>query len=226
MSSNGLNPNGLNPAGINASPAASPPRLARPVTMPAPNPTRAEADTRSSEYDRATEQEGNEHRDGARRSDGSDLSKNRPRRAVVIGAGLGGLSAAIHLARQGWKVDVIERNSRSGGRMNVIREKGFTIDMGPTMLMMPEVIENTFQGMRARCRAIICSMTAAYPRLHALSWPDGTKPQYGRFSIPRDDREHVAGSSRPMTPTESPAFITKMRGQVRQRPLQFHRALL
>ncbi len=91
--------------------------------------------------------ENTEHRAGRGRNmpDDTDAGNGRPS-AVVIGAGLGGLSAAIHLARQGWKVDVIERNARSGGRMNVIREKGFTIDMGPTMLMMPEVIENTFSA--------------------------------------------------------------------------------
>jgi len=68
---------------------------------------------------------------------------NRPH-AVVIGAGLGGLSTAIHLLRDGWRVSLLEKNERCGGRMNVIEEAGFRIDMGPTLLMMPEVIESIF----------------------------------------------------------------------------------
>jgi phytoene desaturase len=66
--------------------------------------------------------------------------------AVVIGAGLGGLSAAIHLARDGWRVTVLEKNAHCGGRMNVIEEEGFHIDMGPTLLMMPEVIRGIFEA--------------------------------------------------------------------------------
>ena len=64
--------------------------------------------------------------------------------AVVVGAGLGGLSAAIHLVRDGWRVTVLEKNARCGGRMNSIDEEGFRIDMGPTLLMMPEVLEGIF----------------------------------------------------------------------------------
>ncbi len=65
--------------------------------------------------------------------------------AVVIGAGLGGLSTAIHLVREGWRVTVLEKNDRCGGRMNTIEEEGFRIDMGPTLLMMPDVIQEIFQ---------------------------------------------------------------------------------
>lgn len=66
--------------------------------------------------------------------------------AIVIGAGLGGLSAAIHLLREGWRVTILEKNERSGGRMNMIEEEGFHIDMGPTLLMMPEVIHSIFEA--------------------------------------------------------------------------------
>ncbi len=99
-----------------------------------------------------------------------EKADTRPR-AVVIGAGLGGLSTAIHLARQGWQVDIIERNGRSGGRMNVIEQDGFRIDMGPTMLMMPEVIENTFKacGRDMNDYMTMRRLTPAY----TMTWPDG-----------------------------------------------------
>lgn len=82
-------------------------------------------------------------------SDSLDLSTHkrdhRPH-AIVVGAGLGGLSAAIHLVRDGWRVTVLEKNGRCGGRMNMIEEEGFRIDMGPTLLMMPEVLQGIFQA--------------------------------------------------------------------------------
>ena len=101
-----------------------------------------------------------------------EKGESRPR-AVVIGAGLGGLSTAIHLARQGWHVDIIERNGRSGGRMNVIEQDGFRIDMGPTMLMMPEVIENTFKacGRDMNDYMKLRRLTPAY----TMVWPDGAR---------------------------------------------------
>jgi phytoene desaturase len=101
-----------------------------------------------------------------------ERSDGRPH-AVVIGAGLGGLSTAIHLARQGWQVDIIERNTRSGGRMNVIEQDGFRIDMGPTMLMMPEVIEKTFEacGRDIKDYLQMQRLTPAY----TMVWPDGAK---------------------------------------------------
>ncbi|MGV3720010.1 MAG: phytoene desaturase family protein [Actinomycetota bacterium] len=65
-------------------------------------------------------------------------------RAVVIGAGLGGLGTGIHLARRGWDVTILERNPTSGGRMNRIVAEGFQFDTGPTLLMMPEVLQGIF----------------------------------------------------------------------------------
>ena len=70
--------------------------------------------------------------------------------AVVVGAGLGGLAAGIYLARDGWHVTVLEKNSTCGGRMNMIEQDGFRIDMGPTLLMMPEVIEAIFTACGRR----------------------------------------------------------------------------
>ena len=52
--------------------------------------------------------------------DRHSLRADRRPHAVVIGAGLGGLSSAIHLLRDGWRVTVLEKNARCGGRMNCI----------------------------------------------------------------------------------------------------------
>ncbi|MCX8011204.1 MAG: phytoene desaturase family protein [Ignavibacteria bacterium] len=64
---------------------------------------------------------------------------------AIIGAGLGGLSAAIRLAHSGFNVDVFEKNSNAGGKANQIYQNGFRFDTGPTLITMPFVIEELFK---------------------------------------------------------------------------------
>jgi phytoene desaturase len=66
------------------------------------------------------------------------------RRVVIIGAGLGGLSAACHLAGAGHDVTVVERGSRPGGRAGILELDGYRFDTGPTVLTMPELFERCF----------------------------------------------------------------------------------
>lgn len=65
-------------------------------------------------------------------------------RIGVIGAGLGGLSAACVLAARGYRVTVFEKNSWIGGKAAVLREGGFRFDMGPTILIYPSVLRKIF----------------------------------------------------------------------------------
>ncbi len=55
---------------------------------------------------------------------------------LVVGAGLAGLATALRLAKKGFSVHVIEKNSRAGGRMNQIKKDGFTFDTGPSFFSM------------------------------------------------------------------------------------------
>ena len=66
------------------------------------------------------------------------------KKVVVIGAGIGGLSAAALLAQKGLNVTVLEKNDKPGGRINYFEAKGFRFDMGPSWYWMPEVFENFF----------------------------------------------------------------------------------
>ncbi|HSA48552.1 MAG TPA: phytoene desaturase family protein [Yinghuangia sp.] len=66
----------------------------------------------------------------------------RTDRVVVVGAGLGGLSAALRLAGAGREVTVLERGAAPGGRAGSLTVAGFTFDTGPTVLTMPGLIED------------------------------------------------------------------------------------
>jgi phytoene desaturase len=65
-------------------------------------------------------------------------------RAVVVGAGLGGLATALRLQGLGCEVCVVEQRPRPGGRAYQLRDGGFTWDMGPSLITMPWVLEQTF----------------------------------------------------------------------------------
>jgi phytoene desaturase len=65
-------------------------------------------------------------------------------KALVIGAGFAGLSAASFLAKKGWDVTIVEKNEMPGGRARKFEAEGFTFDMGPSWYWMPDVFEKYF----------------------------------------------------------------------------------
>ncbi|WP_269541225.1 phytoene desaturase family protein [Cerasicoccus fimbriatus] len=69
---------------------------------------------------------------------------------IVVGGGLGGLSAAIHLAHAGRRVILLEKNERLGGKCNLREWKGFQFDTGPSLLTMPFVIDELFAKVGKR----------------------------------------------------------------------------
>ncbi len=69
---------------------------------------------------------------------------NKNHHIIVIGAGFAGLAAASVLAKQGYKVTLVEKNDQPGGRARVWEKDGFKFDMGPSWYWMPDVFENYF----------------------------------------------------------------------------------
>ncbi len=65
--------------------------------------------------------------------------------AVIVGAGLGGLAAAIRLGARGYRVTVLDRLAVPGGRATVFKQDGFTFDAGPTIITAPFVLEELWQ---------------------------------------------------------------------------------
>ena len=66
------------------------------------------------------------------------------KKIIIIGSGFSSLSAACHLAKKGFEVEVFEKNSTLGGRARRYKQEGFTFDMGPTWYWMPDVFERFF----------------------------------------------------------------------------------
>lgn len=65
-------------------------------------------------------------------------------RVVVVGAGVGGLAAAVRLAALGHRVTVLEQAERVGGKLGLLEQDGFRFDTGPSLLTMPFALEETF----------------------------------------------------------------------------------
>lgn len=72
------------------------------------------------------------------------------KRILIIGAGIGGLSAAIRLAARGHSVQILEQQAQIGGKLNQLTMQGFTFDTGPSLITMPYVLHDLFQAAHRR----------------------------------------------------------------------------
>jgi phytoene desaturase len=91
--------------------------------------------------------------------------------AVVIGAGFGGLAAAIRLGAKGYRVTVLERLESAGGRARVLRRDGFTFDLGPTLITAPFLFEDLW-GLCGRRMSDDVTLGACDP-FYKLLFDDG-----------------------------------------------------
>jgi phytoene desaturase len=74
-----------------------------------------------------------------------EMSGNKT--AIIIGAGIGGIVTAIYLAKNGYEVNVYEKNSSPGGRCGQLIRDGHRFDLGATMLMMPGIYKEIFESL-------------------------------------------------------------------------------
>lgn len=95
------------------------------------------------------------------------------KKVVVIGAGTSGLAAAIRLQTLGYQVEIYEKNDRVGGRMYQIEDRGFSFDVGPTIVMLPEIYKEVFAYSGANPDDYI-EMQSIDP-MHSILFPDGTR---------------------------------------------------
>ena len=92
---------------------------------------------------------------------------------IVIGAGIGGIVAATHLAKHGFKVTVVEKNSRPGGRCDRLSRDGHHFDTGPTLLVMPLLYEAEFRALGTSMQEML-DLQRVDPTYH-LVFDDGSK---------------------------------------------------
>lgn len=92
---------------------------------------------------------------------------------VVIGAGVGGIVAATHLAKRGLNVTVVEKNSRAGGRCDRVSRDGHIFDTGPTLLVMPLLYEAEFRALGTSLREAL-DLQRVDPTYH-LAFDDGSR---------------------------------------------------
>lgn len=100
------------------------------------------------------------------------MSHNSTPTAVIVGAGVGGLSAAAILAHRGYRVIVLEADASFGGKMREEEVGGARIDAGPTVLTMRPVLERVFQEAGARLEEHVGLRRAEVLARHL--WQDGS----------------------------------------------------
>ena len=134
----------------------------------------------------------------------------RPERrphAVIIGSGFGGLAAAIRLGARGYRVTVLERLDKPGGRARVHRQDGFTFDAGPTIVTAPFLFEELWAlcGRRMEDDVTLVPMRPYY----RIRFDDGATFDYSgdraamRAEVAKFSARDVAGYERFMAQSEA-----------------------
>ena len=114
-----------------------------------------------------------------------------PNGVVIIGAGMGGLSAAVLLAARGLPVTVVERMGAPGGKLRTVDVAGVAVDAGPTVFTYREV----FEQLRERGIGVNIHYIPVHtqPYYRALGFAEGQFPEAERY--------YAEAISLPMFPT-------------------------
>jgi phytoene desaturase len=121
-------------------------------------------------------------------------------RVVVVGAGLGGLACALHLAAAGRQVTIVERASVPGGRAGRLSIDGYEFDTGPTVLTMPELIAEPLAAVGEDLDDWL-DLTPLSPAYRAF-YPDGST-----LDVRTDTVEMAAEISRVCGPREADGYL-------------------
>jgi phytoene desaturase len=119
------------------------------------------------------------------------------KKAVIIGAGFGGLALALRLQSAGIATTIVEGRDRPGGRAYVWNKEGFTFDAGPTVITDPDCLAQLWR-LSGHNMADDVTLLPVMP-FYRLNWPDGTNFDYSNddvalnAEIARLDPADVAG---------------------------------
>jgi phytoene desaturase len=124
----------------------------------------------------------------------------RTDRVVVVGAGLGGLACALHLAGRGREVTVLEREPIPGGRAGQLAINGYEFDTGPTVLTMPDLIAEALGAVGEELTDWL-DLTRLDPAYRAF-YPDGST-----LDVITDTARMAAEISRACGPREADGYL-------------------
>ena len=133
----------------------------------------------------------------------------------VVGGGLGGLSAAIHLRLAGNAVTIFESNQRVGGRANLIERDGFRFDTGPSLLNYPWVFEDLFRAAGRDFHDYV-ELIPVDPSVQ-FRWPDGETFQLSSKLPP------LLAECERLEPGSGPALMAFFRDAARKYSLSFNK---
>lgn len=103
------------------------------------------------------------------------------KKAIVIGAGVAGLSTAVRLQSSGYEVEIFEKKSIPGGKMSQIKKDGYTFDVGPTLVMMPKIYEDVYKDA-GRDPSDYITMKRLDP-MYSVYF---NRPEYPRYDVSSD----------------------------------------
>lgn len=115
--------------------------------------------------------------------------------AIVVGAGIGGLAAAMRLGARGYRVTILDRLDMAGGRGSCIWQNGHRFDLGPTIVTVPQVFRDLWRAC-GRDFDDDVDLRSLDP-FYEVRWPDGS-----RFTASPDMRAEVAR----LSPSDAPGY--------------------
>ncbi|MCS7152419.1 MAG: phytoene desaturase family protein [Bacteroidia bacterium] len=135
------------------------------------------------------------------------------KKVVIIGAGFGGLSLGLRLQARGYEVTVLDKQSQPGGHAVRLQERGYTFDMGPSLITAPELIEELFRLAGKRMEDYL-TLVPLDPYYRIYFW-DGSFLDY------TGDAERMKAQIAALSPGEEKAYDAFM-----ERSRQFYKAVI
>ena len=126
---------------------------------------------------------------------------------IVIGAGFGGLAAAIELRNRGYSVTLIERSAQVGGKARSVPVDGASVDAGPTVLTMAWVFDALLEPLRTRLDERVDLQPLDVLARHR--WPDGS--MLDLHADPEESAEAIAAFAGEREADAYRRFLTRAR---------------